>query len=56
MAPTIITENFKESVKPITDAMEPYKVHESSKERGSPVTHEDLGKFRILLMFDFILF
>ena len=35
-------------VQPITDAMEPYKVHNGTTERGVPHVHEDLGKFQNL--------
>jgi hypothetical protein len=32
-------------MKPVKDALEPYKTHEATRERGVPEMHEAYGKF-----------
>lgn len=43
---TNVTESINKVIKPVSDALEPYKVHETTFERGVPHVHEDLGKFQ----------
>jgi hypothetical protein len=41
-------------IKPIKEALEPYKVHEGTVEKGVPHLHEPLGKLSIFNHFLFI--
>jgi len=43
--PANFAENVQKAVGPVKEALEPYKVHESTRERGVPVTTDDLGKY-----------
>ena len=42
--PTNFEDTITDAIKPLKDVMEPFKVHESSRERGVPIIHEPLGK------------
>ena len=43
------SDALNSATKPITEALEPYKVYNSTHERGVPQVHDDLGKFQISL-------
>ena len=42
--PSNLEETLGDAVKPIKDLMEPFKTHETKRERGTPTMHEELGK------------
>jgi hypothetical protein len=44
MAAKNLTESVKAVMDPIKQHLEPFKVHEATRERGVPVVHEELGK------------
>ena len=44
----IILDNLNKAVKPIKDALEPWKTHEGDFERGVPKTHDKYGKLLLI--------
>jgi len=48
--PNNFVDNLHKAVKPVKDAMEPYKVFETTHERGVPHLHEEYGKFLVLAL------
>ena len=42
--PTDFLQNLHDAAQPVKDAIEPYKVHEETRERGVPHLHDDYGK------------
>ena len=52
----IILDNLNNAIKPVKEAMEPYKIHEGEFERGVPKTHDKYGKLILVLYrYSFIL-
>jgi len=42
--PSNMEDTISDAVKPLKDLMEPFKTHETSRERGVPTMHDQLGK------------
>ena len=42
--PNNLADTISNATKPLLDILEPYKVHESTRERGVPLIHNALGK------------
>ena len=50
----IILDNLNNAIKPVKEAMEPYKIHEGEFERGVPKTHDKYGKLILVLYREFV--
>ena len=44
--PSNYHETVSEAIKPVKEALEPFHVHSTTVERGTPKLHEPYGKFR----------
>jgi len=42
--PHNLGDTLNEAMKPMKDIMEPWKIHEETRERGTPILHEAYGK------------
>ena len=47
-------DNLNNAMKPVKEAMEPYKIHEGEFERGVPKTHDKYGKLILVLYREFV--